>query len=252
MRFLQREYRVDKKVIYKTVDGIDLWGDFYFPVDDSTGDAKSSLKPTVLVVHGGSWTSRQGDMSGICIRLAKEGFIAFNVTYRLAPKHLYPKAVEDVRDAAKFLQDHSARLGINPAQITAWGYSAGAHLALMVGLDPSNKISKIVAGGTPADLPAWPVSPIVRKFLGFTFQERPDLWAQASPINHVQTNSPPVFMYHGTRDALVEVEHMYKMRDVLRTKGIPVETHEVTYFGHILIYLFSPDSIRRGIQFLRG
>lgn len=79
----------------------------------------------------------------------------------------------------------TARKGIKIdfSQLSGWGYSAGAYLILMAGLNPNIGLSKIVAGGTPADLTAWPESPLVIGLLGMPLKENPDLWKQASSVN---------------------------------------------------------------------
>jgi acetyl esterase/lipase len=241
-------YHIEKDKIFKTVDGVDLKGDFYIP-------ERAGIKPVVIVVHGGGWTSRSGEMRQVCADLAATGFVTFNITYRLAPSGLYPKAVDDVRDAVRYVRDHAKELEINPDQISGWGYSAGANLIFLVGLDPANHMKALVGGGTPANLTLWPHSPIVPKFIGYTFQERPDLWRDASPAYQVKSNSPPIFMYHGKWDHLVQIEQkieqMHVMEAVLKEKGVPVETHEVSYMGHIATYLFSNESVQLGIDFLK-
>lgn len=236
-------FRVQENVVYKNVDGQALHGDFYIP-------KSKGPHPVVLVVHGGSWAARSGDMSQICRSLASRGFLAFNMTYRLAPKDLYPKSIEDVRDAIQWVKTHAAQYGGDPKKLAAWGYSAGAHLVLMTGLDPKLGVQAIVAGGTPADFLAWPKSPIITKFIGGSLSEKPKEWREASPVNHVQDNSPPVFLYHGRKDDLVEVEQMYRMEKALAAKGRPVETYESRWFGHVGVYLFSVESVARGIRFI--
>src|SRR4030095_9891570 len=56
------------------------------------------------------------------------------VSYRLAPAHRFPAAVHDVKAAVRWLRANAERLGIDPARIGATGDSAGAHLALMLGV----------------------------------------------------------------------------------------------------------------------
>jgi acetyl esterase/lipase len=96
----------------------------------------------------------------------------------------------------------------------------------MAGLDPAMHVQAIVAGGTPADFPFWPHSPIITKYIGKSYADAKQTWEEASPINHVSENSPPVFLYHGHNDHLVEVEQMYKMRDALEHKNVEVKTYE--------------------------
>ncbi|RYZ95832.1 MAG: alpha/beta hydrolase, partial [Proteobacteria bacterium] len=113
---LKNEFHLVENQIYKTVEGEELKGDFYIP------EGKRPM-PAVLLVHGGGWNKRTGDMEGIAKDLAKSGYFVFNITYRLAPKHHFPDQVNDVKDAIKFLKREASRLGIDPNHIAGWGYS---------------------------------------------------------------------------------------------------------------------------------
>lgn len=248
MRAVPREYRytLKRNVLFKSVDGTDLHADFYLPRTKS-----NEKRPAVLVVHGGAWTRRMGQMTEVCENLASAGFVVMNTTYRLAPMSLYPKAVDDVKDAMRFFQTHANDFNADASRIGGWGYSAGAELVLLAGLDPSLKFKALVSGGTPADFMAWPDSPLVPKFIGHTIKERPDLWQEASPVNHVSPQSPPTFLYHGALDKIVEVEQMDKMEAALKKSGVEVRTYRAEWLGHIPIYLFGKKSIRLGIEFLK-
>ncbi|QQD18798.1 alpha/beta hydrolase [Spongiibacter nanhainus] len=234
-------------VVYKEVDGQALAGDIYLP-------NKPGLKPAVVVVHGGGWTNRSGDMTGISKRLAKAGFVVYNITYRLAPAHRHPAQRNDVADALVWLHDNAERYQIDPQRIGGWGYSAGAHLILLAGLDRTSPpmLNGIVAGGTPADLTAWPNSPLVYKLIGKTLAEAESQWLEASPVNHVSEESPPVFLYHGEWDKLVEPEQMAFMADALSKKGVPVQTRTVSWQGHIGAYFFAGSAEREAVAFFKA
>ena len=240
-------YSRQSGVVYKEVDGQALAGDIYLP-------NKPGLKPAVVVVHGGGWTNRSGDMTGISKRLAKAGFVVYNITYRLAPAHRHPAQRNDVANALAWLHDNADKYQIDPERIGGWGYSAGAHLILLAGLDRQAPpyLSGIVAGGTPADLTAWPNSPLVYKLIGKTLTEAEPQWLEASPVNHVSTQSPPVFLYHGEWDKLVEPEQMAFMADALSRKGVPVETHTVAWQGHIGAYFFAGGAERKAVEFFKA
>ena len=104
---------------------------------------------------------------------------------------------------------------------------------------------------SPADLTVYPRSPLVLKFLGVPREGNEKLWRDASPIFAVKKDSPPVFMYHGAADILVEVDQMYRMAAKLRETGVPVETHKIPVLRHITVYLFNSASIEKGIRFLK-
>lgn len=227
-----------------------LSGDLYLP---PRRGGESRPRPAVLVVHGGGWARRSGEMTGICKKLRRAGFAAFNITYRLAPEHRHPSQMEDVSAALDWLFANAERYHIDPSNISGWGYSAGAHLILMAGLNrpASSRLTGIVAGGTPADLSLWPHSPLVNGLLGQPLDQAEALWRLASPVNAVTASSPPVFLYHGSRDTLVEPEQMQLMEQALTAAEVEVETHALPWLGHIGTYVLGFSAHRRAIAFLQ-
>jgi acetyl esterase/lipase len=189
-------------------------------------------------------------MSSICKRLAQRGIAAFNATYRLGPLNPYPAAVDDVKAAIQYLRESSEVLGIDASRIFVWGYSAGGHLALLVGLDPESKIRGIVAGAAPANFSPYRNSFLIKSFLGKTFEEDPALWKSASPVNRVSAQSPPTFLYHGERDWIVGIEQMEAMKSALEKGGVSVRTKRISGMGHISVYLWSSNSITEAIEFI--
>ncbi len=226
--------------------GVDpLPGELFLP-KNSPGSV-----PAVVVVHGGSWVRRTGDMDAISRKLAANGIAAFNITYRSAVEHPYPAAVEDVRQAIDWLKTNADVYNIDPQRVGGWGFSAGGQLILRAGLDPQAGLKAIVSGGTPARFDFWPQSPIITRFIGASYNDAPALWEDASPVNHVQSDSPPVFLYHGAEDELVEPVQMDFMAQALAAKGVPHQLHLVEGRGHFGTYLFNGESENLAIEFLQ-
>lgn len=222
-----------------------LQGELYLPQDVDRPVA------AVVVVHGGGWVRRSGDMVSISKQLVAQGIAAFNITYRSAIEHPYPAAVNDVSLAIQWLKDNAAAYHIDPDRVGGWGYSAGGHLILRAGLDPEAGLRAIVSGGTPAKFSYWPQSPIITQFIGSAYSEYPERWEEASPVNHVKADSPPVFLYHGSEDTLVEPVQMEIMARALKQQGVLYETHLAENLGHFGAYLFNADSEQKAIEFLK-
>lgn len=237
-------YALYKNVVYHDYPGSPLIADIYQP--------HATNSPIVMVIHGGGWNSRSGDMQAVSEDLAKQGFLVYAVTYRLTPKYIYPAQIEDMRSALKYIHTDAPSRGGDITNIYVWGYSAGGYLALMTGLDPENGIKGIVSGAAPTDLSEYPKSPTITKLMGKTHQQDHKLWDAASPVNNVRENSPPVFMYHGSIDGLVDIDQMYFMKEELEKKKVPVTVRGVTGMGHVSLYLLDQKSINLGIQFLLG
>ncbi|MCC2638675.1 MAG: alpha/beta hydrolase [Moraxellaceae bacterium] len=245
------DYRVVEDLRY-TPPGwpAQLSGDLYLP-------ERGGLLPVVLVVHGGSWKGGDRtsfDATRIAKHLATQGYAAFSVDYRLAPETLYPAPLDDLQQALAWLRANAAAYRLDPESVSAWGYSAGAHLVAMLGTKGNDmaRLRAVVAGGTPADLAAWPDSSAVKTFLGKSAREDREMAAAASPINHISATAAPFFLYHGATDKLVEPDQARRFAEALAARGVPVEVHYLRHFGHLLTALFPGKAMAGGVTFLNA
>ena len=89
--------------------------------------------PCIVVIHGGGWRGGSKEQHDDMIReIARRGYVAVTVGYRLVPAGRFPAQVHDVKCAVRFLRAHAKEHGIDPDRIGAVGFSAGAHLAMML------------------------------------------------------------------------------------------------------------------------
>ncbi len=207
--------------------------------------------PAVVLVHGGgmNFQDLRWQMRGLARRLADRGWFVLNITYRHPPGWTWPAPVDDVRAAVDWLETHAAGQNIDPSRIAVYGYSAGGHLALLQGLrDP--RVKAVVAGAAPSDLMLFEGGRLVRDFLGGTRADVPERYRAASPVFHVTSESPPVFLYHGTRDELVPPIHAWMMKQELDAAGVPNELHWLEGKGHVSGFLLSGPAERRAMDFL--
>jgi len=97
--------------------------DVYRPVE------RSEPLPVVLHIHGGGFRILSKDTHWVMgLAFARRGAVVFNVSYRLAPRHPFPAAVEDVCAAYEWVLDNAARFGGDPSKLIIAGESAGANL----------------------------------------------------------------------------------------------------------------------------
>lgn len=247
-------YRVLYDQVYARRSSQALKGNLYLP-------ATAGPAPAVVMIHGGGWSSgKAGDMTRFAERVVKAGFAVFNVTYRLAPDHKFPAQLEDVRDAVRWLRTHSAEFHIDPDRIGAWGYSAGAHLAMLLGtvdadaLDdaapgaPSPRVAAVVAGAGPTDLREYPDNHYVVDLMPEDAGE--SLFDLASPIASVTGDDAATFLYHGRHDWIVALRNSVNMYRALDEAGVTTRLYELR-FGHVFTYLFGGDAVDAGIKFLK-
>jgi acetyl esterase/lipase len=254
---LDRDFSARADVVYTPSDWPEqLTGTVYRP-------AGPGPHPGVLLVHGGGWEGGQpSDMAFVAERLARRGYVTFNIGYRFAPEYTFPAQLHDVQQAVRWMRANAGTLRLDPGRIAGFGYSAGGHLITLAGMvgrgdpldsphgGPQTRLQAIVAGGTPTDLRKFEGGRLVPQFLGTTLQKNPRRYAQASPVTHVDPGDPPTFLYHGSWDGLVPVDHATDMNAALRRAGVPSELYIVNGLGHVPLFVFNRSSITAGIDFL--
>ena len=245
-----RPYSVRRGVVYARSCSEALTLDAYVP--DGAGPF-----PAVVLIHGGGWSARRPrDMAHIARALARRGFVALTIVYRLAPANRYPAALEDVLEAVRYARRESAVLKLDPERLGAWGYSAGAHLAAMLGVGggedsgPGDRVAAVVAGGVPADFSKYPLSPIITPFLGPSFAEDPALWREASPVGYATPDDAAFFLYHGTADTLVEPEQARLLAEALTRAGVACRVFWVEGRGHVSAFVFDGGAVAAALDFL--
>lgn len=213
--------------------------------------------PLVVLLHGGSWSggspaSLEGEMQA----LARRGYTVATVEYRLTSggRNVFPAAAADVRCAIRTLRRRAAGHHADPARVAVMGYSAGGHLASLLGvgadqaaLEPAgdaceagrdgHDVQAVVSYAGPQDLRAngrytRKQARIVTNFLGVFPGDAPALATLASPIAHVGQGDPPFLLLHGTRDDLVPLRHARRMQAALRAAGTPASLVELPGKGH--------------------
>jgi len=218
--------------------------------------------PAVVLVHGGSWArGNRQRIQRVAVRAVERGYVAINIEYRLGPEHPYPQPEQDVLAAICWVRSQADSLGIDPRRIAVWGYSAGAQMGLVAAAEPGLAASlpdcspaqavvqACVAGAPPTDLRRFGDAGPVVDHLGGSQEEVPAAYEAASPVLLVSRAMPPVFLYHGESDWIVDVDHSRKLRDRLVALEIPVELVE-TEHGHFSQNLYGDAALTRGFDFL--
>lgn len=95
--------------------------------------AEKRLRPAVLIIPGGGYdhvSAREGEP--VALRFLAKGFCAFVLDYSVAPLR-YPAALREAAMALRYIRDHAEEFGIDPARVAVTGFSAGGHLAGLLG-----------------------------------------------------------------------------------------------------------------------
>lgn len=214
--------------------------------------------PGVLLIHGGGWEAGDRDqVESIARRLARRGFVVFNTTYRFAPKYTFPAQLQDVQLALSWMQKNAAQLRMRPDRVGVFGYSAGAHLAALLGtLSPGDTLAStprpaaVVAGGTPSDLTKFKGGTLVPQLLGTNWKTAPEAYRRASPVTYISRDDPPFFIYHGSWDQLVPVDHAEDLHAGLESVGVRSELLLLRGRGHLTAFLTDGAAFDAAAAFL--
>ncbi len=228
---------VEKDVEYANPD------DQHLKLDIASPDEGSGPFPAILCIHGGGWQG--GDRHGyddLILALARQGYAAATIEYRLAPDYPFPAAIHDVKAAVRWLKANAAKYRIDPERLGAMGHSAGGHLALFLGVTgdvrevegdvgvpgPSSRVNCVVSMAGPSDftrgygLKAEAVE-AAALFLGGDVSEARASYFLASPLCWVTPRATPTLCIHGTEDELVAYEQAVWFVDRMLQSGVEAE-----------------------------
>ena len=173
--------------------------DVYMP-DEAGGEPA----PTLLFFHGGYWVIGHKDLMGFMApAITTAPALLVPVGYRLAPGAKYPQQVDDCRAALRWVYDHIADYGGDPARIYVSGHSAGGHLAALITLQRE----RLADFGLPPDVikGCFPVSGVFD--VTETPPERREAFLksdadarESSPLYNVEGNATPFLLEIGGDD----------------------------------------------------
>jgi acetyl esterase/lipase len=211
--------------------------DLYLPKKMS-----AEARPAVLIIHGGGWAI--GDKADARERqfaelMMDEGYVAISINYTMTAyegavwkskrlKGAWPQNICDCKNALAWMVKNAGELSVDTNRLAVMGGSAGGHLALLTGL--SNGKTEFgdgcFGGGTVRCIIDFYGIPDVRRWGGKAFidepeAEHPEIWALASPVEHLTEDSPPILIVHGTEDPTVNVGLSEEFVGILKARGLP-------------------------------
>ena len=219
------------------------------------GDVTGAKRPCVIAIHGGAWAAgNRADLNVLIRELAQSGYVAATISYRLVATDVFPAQSIDCAAAVRFLRGHAAEYGIDPDRIGAVGFSAGAHLAMLLGTgsdadglwapaaagEPSAKVNAVVAFFGPTQLNAADIpersKPLVERLVGTEPMREGkslnDRLLGASPVTYVTPDDPAMLLIQGTKDPLVPHTQATLMGDAMTQAGVKGRVELILGAGH--------------------
>lgn len=234
-----KDITIKENIKYTTEDGMDLMLDVFSPKNKKNA-------PCLIIIHGGGW--RSGDRTHhheMAKVLASRGYVVIIPSYRLSTHALYPAAVVDAKTAIRWTRANAKSLGINAEKIALAGFSAGGQMAALIGTtndetlynksETMKYVSSKVASVIDIDGILAYIHPesgegddskntsAATYWFGYSKTERPELWNEASALNHVSALDPPVLFINSSQERMHAGREDFIQK--LNTFGIYSEVH---------------------------
>lgn len=192
-----------------------------FPVEKLTfGDharqycllVRPASQPRAWVVywHGGGWQFGSPEQFRATAQAwLSAGYGVIMPSYRRLPNYRFPAIRQDAINALAACRKYWQERGEGFPEVLLLGMSAGGHLASLAALDADileqagwqpPQIRGVIACGGVMDFSVMRNNPSVRMLAGSPQQAR---FQQANPLTHLNENSPPFLLVHGTKDGMV-------------------------------------------------
>lgn len=237
-----------------------------------------AVKRALIVwIHGGAWNHNDkyadmGYMTQTVKGFVENGYAFASIDYRHSTTKIFPAQIQDCSQGLEFLFASADKYGIDKSRIALIGFSAGGHLASVLGLSLNNRVKDFYPAGTqplyklkaiidfygPSDLlmmsarqdPENTTDPIYQ-LLGDAAVKRPDLARKASPVTYVDKNDPPFFIVNGEKDESVPFQQSVLLKSALDLVGVKNEltiVKDAPHYGK----MFDVEEIRSKLfQFLK-
>ena len=232
-------------IVYNSLDSRELHLDAYYKKGKKP-------QPAVILIHGGGWKSgNKSQMKIFAQEIASKGYSCFSIEYRLSPEAQYPAAIFDVKNAIKYIKANAKKFNVNPDKVAVLGCSSGGQMAALIGTTNNNLefespsgINENASVQAIIDLdgilafkhPESEEGKAASLWLGGSFDEQPEIWKQASALNHVRASTPPILFinsdmarFHAGRTDMISKLNSYKIYS--EVKNISNSPHSFWFFN---------------------
>ncbi len=216
---------------YSTVDDTHLVAHCFFPEQHQAGDSK----PAIIFFHGGMWdVSMATQFAPHAMHFASRGMVAVIVEYRVSSAfNATPEnAIEDAEGAMLWLKNNHRELGLDPNRITAAGAASGAHMALLLAMQPGNEASETYSARPLGVIALSAIVDTTKKGIAMDRFIDSKNAIQLSPSKLVGKGMCPMLLVHGKADTIVPHQHIAKFAKAMNRKKNKCELIEYEGMNH--------------------
>ena len=240
--------------------------------------------PVVIHTYGSAWSQNNSkgsaDLNTICAALLKAGYAVVTPNHRSASDAIYPAQLHDLKAVVRFLRGNSAKYKIDTTFIAMSGFSSGGHLSSLVATTCGLKEGK--SGSVTVDLVGslgeytsfsscidaaslwspptniYTMNPINNfmgsgtyegAFIGAEREGNKDKWMVASSPYYASDDDPPVILFHGTSDQIVNKEQSQELYDSLKHHNVVTELVSVQGGSHGGNEMYVDANLQKMVKF---
>mgnify|MGYP005748037983 CR=1 FL=1 len=211
--------RAQEKLVYKTIDTLNLSLEVYRPKIPNNPDPH----PALVFFFGGGWTGGStSQFEPQAKYFAERGLVCFLVDYRVSSRYQTTpfESLMDAKSAMRFIRNQAKEFQIDPDKIIASGGSAGGHLAAATALleaynDPTDDLS---IDCKPNALVLF--NPVIDNGPGgYGFERIGEAYKDFSPLHNIREGAPPTVIFLGTNDNLIPVKTIEYFQALMEKVG---------------------------------
>ena len=259
-------------------------GKTYHTLDIYVPKQSKDSYPVVIHTYGSAWSSNNmkgsADLSTICAAYVKAGYAVVTPNHRSASDAKYPAQLHDIKAVVRFVRGNAAKYKFDTNFVAVSGFSSGGHLSsltattcglkegksgsvtvdLVGDLGEFTLFSSCVDGAVlwspPTDI--YTMNPISMggsgtmegAFIGVEREGNKDKWMVASSPYYASDDDPPVIIFHGTSDQIVNIEQSQELYDSLSHHNVVTEFVKVSGGSHGGDKMNSTENLNKAVAFL--
>ena len=228
-------------------------------LDTYIAEDKSVVRDAMLIFPGGGYSHcSDREAEPVALAFVSKGFNAFVLRYRVGDEDRYPDQLTDACKALLHIKKNASDYGICPDRVFAIGFSAGGHLAGTLATVDTRPEAYGILGVDKSELTlagvilSYPVISALMsthqnsfvRLSGKPYAELNDEERRRLSVEtHINSDSPPAFLWHTSEDATVPVCGTLAVAQKYIDLKIPVA---------VRIYPYGPHGISLANKFTSG
>ncbi|TXT64945.1 MAG: hypothetical protein BAJALOKI3v1_150048 [Promethearchaeota archaeon] len=262
----EKDISTPKLIQYESEQGNNAYGHLYLPKNHNYSKNEKKKPPLLVRIHGGPTARASTNLSLITQYWTSSGFAVFDIDYHGSTGYgrKYRDALKgewgildayDIKSGVRYLIENNIvnkeRCAITGGR--AGGYAAQRVLTLFPELFQAGA-SYFGIGNlkTLVELTHKFESRYIDALVGGNIKNKPKVFKERSPINHLKRLKSPLIIFQGEDDKIVPPENSREMAKILTEKGISNQYVEYENEAHgFRIRENKIDSLRKESDFYR-